>query len=122
VKGVVTSEKGEPLSGVSIAVKGSSKATTTDAQGKFEISVAENAILVFTYVGFADKEIAVNKQTFINAVLTEENAELSQVVVVGYGTQKKKDLTGSVASISVKDQEKTPVIGTAQSGPDSGPA
>jgi len=102
VTGIITGNKGISLPGVSVKVKGTSNGVVTDINGKFSIRVATDGILVFSYVGFASQEIAINNQTTINIKLAEENKSLNEVVVIGYGTAKRKDLTGSVSSIDTK--------------------
>ncbi len=98
---MVRDSKGESLSGVSIKLKGSTTGTTTDPDGKYSIDITGNGVLVFTYVGYADQEIAVNNQRTINVVLEETIKSMdTAVVVVGYGTVRRRDLTGSVSSIS----------------------
>lgn len=110
VKGTV-SDGGDKttLPGVSVQVKGSTAAVQTDATGKYSIAAPANATLVFTYVGYTVKEVAVNNQTTINVELQSSSQELEAVVVVGYGTQKKRDLTGSIASVKGSDIEKLAV-------------
>src|ERR1700704_1177415 len=93
VKGTVTSPLGEPLSGVSISLKGTTIGTTTDAAGKFIINAPRKGVLIFTHIGYLKQEVPVNNQGSIDVKLDDENSELSSVVVVGYGTQRKKDLT-----------------------------
>jgi len=97
------SSTGRPLAGVTIKVQGSTLGTVTDAEGRFHITVPENSVLEITYLGYNRKVIPVNGQTTINALLSPLTTGLEQVVVVGYGTQRKKDLTGSIASIDSKD-------------------
>lgn len=110
VSGIVTDEKGETLPGVNILVKGTQKGVTTDAKGQFKISVADgNAVLVFTSVGYKKQEVTIGGKTQLNISLQLDTQSLEEVVVVGYGTQKKKDLTGSVSSVPVKDIDKVPV-------------
>ena len=108
VQGVVTSSQGEALSGVSINLKGTTVGTSTDSEGKFEINAPGNGVLIFTHVGYIKQEIPVDNRSIINVQLEEENKDLNEVVVVGYGTQKKKDLTGSVASLGGKDLQVAP--------------
>lgn len=103
VRGIVTDAKGETLPSVSVKVKGSTLETSTDLEGKYSISVPGDAILVFTYIGFVSKEVAVNKQNLINITLEVSVASLNEVVVVGYGTQKRSDLTGAISSIKGSD-------------------
>ena len=99
VKGTVTDGSNDPLIGVNILVKGTDAGTITDLDGQYEITVSPDATLVFKYVGYQDKEIQVKKQTVINVTMTVDEQSLDEVVVVGYGTVKKRDLTGAVSSI-----------------------
>ncbi len=103
VSGTVLNSLGSPLSGVSVSEKGSTNGTSTDASGSYSISVADGATLSFSYVGYTTVEEKVNGRTTITVVLTQANNSLEEVVVVGYGTQKKKDVTGAVASIAGAD-------------------
>ncbi len=98
VKGKVTDEKGEVLVGVSVLVKGTPKGTSTDTEGNYTIEVPGNATLVFSYIGFDPQEFKVNPSGVINVKLSGDKV-LDQVVVVGYGTAKKKDLTGGLAVV-----------------------
>jgi TonB-dependent starch-binding outer membrane protein SusC len=103
VTGIVTDNLGDPLPGASILEKGTTNGTQSDFDGNFSISIAdENATLVISYLGFSTKEIAVNGQTNLTVILAEDAAGLEEVVVVGYGTQKSKDITGAIASVSSK--------------------
>ncbi len=91
----------QPLPGVNIIIKNTSKGVTTDFDGNFSITeVPMNAILVFSYIGFIDQEIVVKSNNTINVVLIEDTQSLDEVVVIGYGTQRKRDLTGSVGIVS----------------------
>lgn len=109
ITGKVVDMSGQTLIGVNINVKGTSVRATTDQSGMYTIDVpGDNATLVFTYIGFTTKEIVVNQQKTVNVTLVEEVSTLGQVVVVGYGTQKKSDITGSVASLSTKRLEGIP--------------
>ncbi|HWK99755.1 MAG TPA: SusC/RagA family TonB-linked outer membrane protein, partial [Parapedobacter sp.] len=104
VHGTVTDLSGTPLSGASVAVKGMpSSSTATDNDGNFSLTVTEGAVLVVTYIGFIPKELPVAGQTNLNITLEEDASELEEVVVVGYGTVSRKDLTGSVASVASAD-------------------
>ncbi|MBZ4192482.1 SusC/RagA family TonB-linked outer membrane protein [Niabella beijingensis] len=123
VKGVVTDEAGAPLSGVNIVEKGTTNGTTTDENGSFSIKVADsNAILIISIVGYLSREIPVNNGEAKQITLQKEENRLDEVVVVGYGTQRKKDLTGSVAQVSNKDLQAVPVynVGEALQGRASG--
>lgn len=100
IKGQITDGKGEPLPGVSIKLKDTSIGTTADADGKFSIRLPDDkGTLVFTFVGFKTQEIAVKDKTVINVKLLEDQAALDEVVVVGFGKQKRTDLIGSVVSV-----------------------
>jgi TonB-linked SusC/RagA family outer membrane protein len=104
VKGKITDEKSETLPGVSILIKGSSKGTVSDQDGNFAIEVAQqDAVLVFSFIGYETKEVAVSNQTMLNIKLTASVSSLSEVLVVGYGTQRKGDITGSIGSLSAKN-------------------
>lgn len=108
VRGVVTDAvSGKPLVGVTIQVKGSTTGTTTDIDGKFSIAAPDNAILVVSYLGFAKQEVKVTGNAALNIALQATNTGLNQVVVIGYGTERKKDLTGAIASIKSEDLTKT---------------
>lgn len=104
VKGLVTDSKGEGLIGVSIKVKGTSIGVSTDVNGRYSITVPDGStVLVFTYVGYTTKEVAISGRTSMDVQLEQSSESLQEVVVVGYGTQKKSDLTGSVVSVTAKD-------------------
>lgn len=108
VSGTVTSaEDGLGLPMATVAVKGTSKSVSTDLDGKYSIKASANDVLVFTYVGFASKEITVGNQTVIDAKLSTSATQLDDVVVIGYGTAKKSDLTGSVGVVKMEDAKKT---------------
>jgi len=110
VKGKVTDAgNGETLIGVSILIKGTSTGTQTDANGAFSIPAPANATLVFTYIGYIAQLVPVNGQTLLTVKLQPEAKELAQVVVIGYGTQRKRDVTGAVASINGDQLTKQPV-------------
>jgi len=106
ITGTVKDDKG-PLVGVVVQVKGSQRSVATDPQGRFKIDVAdENSILIFRFIGFQNQEIKVNSQKVLNVTLIAEEAALNDVVVVGYGTQRQKDLTGSVGLVTSEDFNK----------------
>lgn len=104
IKGQVSDSKGESLIGVSVTVKGTAVGVSTDVNGRYTINVPDgSSVLVFTYIGYTTKEVSISGRTSLDVTL-EQNAEaLQEVVVVGYGTQKKSDLTGSVVSVTAKD-------------------
>src|SRR5688500_11645244 len=99
VTGKVTAEDtNEALPGVSILVKGTSKGTVTDADGKYSITVGENAILVFSFVGYTSQEISVGNRAGLDVSLAPNIGTLSEVVVIGYGEVDKKDVTGAITT------------------------
>ena len=114
VTGSVTDEKNLAIPGAVIMIKGTNIGTTSDADGKYSISADENATLVFTSVGYITKEIEVKKRSKIDVQLVADSKNLNEVIVVGYGTQKKRDITGAVGSVGLGDVAKTPVFGTGQ--------
>ncbi|HEX5153528.1 MAG TPA: TonB-dependent receptor [Parafilimonas sp.] len=109
VSGVITAQSGEALSGVSVTIKGTTQGVTTDVKGAFMITAPANAILIFAHVGYTTQEAVVKNQDTINIVLEETKNELAQIVVIGYGTVKKSDLTGSVASVKAEELKAVPV-------------
>jgi TonB-linked SusC/RagA family outer membrane protein len=119
VRGTVTDANGEGLPGVNISVKGSTTGVISDAGGNYNITVAgENPVLVFSYIGFARQEIKVGGRTTLNVALAEDTQALDEVVVVGYGTQKKVNLSGAVSTVSAKALESRSVtsVNTALQG------
>lgn len=108
VKGVVTSaDDGQPIPGVSVVVKGTTTGMITDLDGKYTLSAPVNSTLVFSFVGMKTQEIAVGGRTTINVVLASEQTDIDEVVVVGYGTQKKSLVTGAISKIGNEDLKKT---------------
>lgn len=104
VKGKVTDASGEPLIGVSVVLKGNETVgTMTNIDGEYSLSVPQNATLIFRFTGFNRVEREVGNQTQIDVVLTESNTLLDEVVVVGFGQQERKDITGAVSSIDMED-------------------
>ena len=110
IKGKVSGQDGVPLSGVSVAVKGTTRGTTTDAEGNFKIEVATKAILSFSFIGYGTKDVAITSgQSLVNVMLNEDQQNLDEVVVVGYGTQLKKEITGAVQTVNYKELRDIPV-------------
>jgi len=104
VSGTVTTETGEPLAGVSVNIKGTQLSTSTDENGHFSLSLAEGSgMLVFSSVGYITQEIDVNEQSSVRVVLEQEEKTLNEIVVVGYGTQKKSVVTGAISSVKSED-------------------
>jgi TonB-dependent starch-binding outer membrane protein SusC len=114
VTGKVTGENGEPLSGVSVTLVGSDRGTATDSSGSFTITVPTGGTIRITYIGYLTQEIKVNNQTVVNIQLKPSENQLDQVIVVGYGTQKSIDVTGSVAHVKGDELTKQPVITATQ--------
>lgn len=110
IKGVVKDDQNIPIPGVSVLVKGTANGVQTDASGNYTIAAPPNGTLVFSYIGFNNQEIAVGTKTIINVTLTAASNDLQQVVVVGYGTQQKKDVTGSIASVKGEEIARMPAI------------
>ena len=110
INGTITDAAGGPLPGVTIVVKNTTKGASSDFDGNFTISqVSKGDILVFSYIGFTTKEIIINDASILNVVLDEDTQSLDEVVVVGYGTQKKSVVTGAISSVKAEDLEGLPV-------------
>jgi len=111
VKGRVVDASNQSVPGATVMLKGTTVGTSTDLEGNFSIDVSksQDKILEVSFIGYITKEVAVDKQTYLVITLSEDVKSLDEVVVIGYGTQKRKDLTGSIASISSKDFQKVPV-------------
>lgn len=112
---VNSSEDGSALSGVSVTVKGTRIGAATDAKGEFSITAAPNATLVVSYVGFENKEVSSGTGNTVAVQLTPSNNNLNTVVVIGYGTQKKKEQTAAISTVSGKDIVKSPVSNATNS-------
>ncbi|WP_198174864.1 TonB-dependent receptor [Spirosoma arboris] len=110
LSGTVSDEASNPLPGVSIVVKGTNRGTTTDANGQFRMTLLTgDDVLVFSFVGYQSKEVTVGNQTSVNVSLAVDTKNLNEVVVVGYGTQKRSDLTGSISSVKAEEVKSLPV-------------
>lgn len=115
VKGVVVDEKGEPMIGVNILAKGTITGTTTDTNGEFSLNVADNVnILVVSFIGYATQEVPINAQTNLRITLIEDLQSLSEIVVVGYGSQLKREVTGAVQTIKADELKDLPVAQLTQ--------
>lgn len=116
IKGSVTDQiSGDALIGVSVSLKGSSEGTTTDGNGNYVLKAAQGSgVLVFSYIGYSNKEVPVNNRSRIDISLSPDQENLNEVVVVGYGTQRKKDVTGSVASLDQRRLEDLPNANISQ--------
>ncbi len=110
VSGVVTDQNGDPIIGANVMVKGTTNGTITDVDGNFTINnVSQSAILVVSYIGYVTKEIPVGRQQPLRIVLQEDQQTLDEVIVVGYGTMKKSDITGAIASVDKDKIARQPV-------------
>ncbi|WP_262489984.1 SusC/RagA family TonB-linked outer membrane protein [Hymenobacter sp. AT01-02] len=114
VQGVVKSDKGEPLPGVTVVVKGTTAGASTDVEGRFDLPVPENATLRFSYIGFLPYEVAVGSNTSLNVTLREDSKTLDDVVVIGYQAVQRRDVTGSVSSVSAQQIKDIPVNSAAE--------
>lgn len=115
VTGTITDEAGMPVPGASVIEKGTQNGTSTDMDGKFSISVGNTAVLQVSYIGYTSQEILVNGQTTINISLVPGAEQLEEVVVVGYGTQKKSVVTGAISQVTAKQLENLPLTRIEQS-------
>ncbi len=115
VSGTIVDESGLPLPGVSVLLKGSSQGSISDMDGNYTIRVASNGTLVFSYLGYNSVEQAVNGRTKIDVSFKASSQVLDEIVVVGYGTQKKSVVTGSISSVKAKDLENLPITRVEQS-------
>lgn len=115
ITGNVKDDRGELLLGVSILIKGTSQGTVTDIDGNYSIEVPDDqSVLVFTYLGYKTKELSVSGKAKLNVVLMEDTQNLEEVVIVGYGTMKKENLTGAVAQLKGDALESRPVTNISQ--------
>lgn len=109
VRGKITNDKGESLAGVSVVVKGAATGTSSDGNGMYSIDVPAKGILVFSFVGYTTREMPVNGRGTIDLVMEATVSTLNQVTVIAYGTQKKRELTGAISSVSSAELEKAPI-------------
>lgn len=107
VKGTVIDETGEPMIGVTVRVKGTQNATITDLDGNFSVNAPKGATLEFSYIGYNNKEVKASSQP-LNVTMAPDNKMMDEVVVIGYGTQKKRDLTGAISTVKSEDITLTP--------------
>ena len=103
ITGTVTDQTGEPIIGANVLVKGAKTGVITDFEGKFTLSVTDNSILIISYLGYVTQNVSVKGQTHFKITLKEDTQSLDEVVVVGYGVQKKRDLTGAISSVKMSD-------------------
>ena len=109
VSGIVTDRSGMPIIGANVFEKGTSNGVITDMDGKYTLSVGDNAVLVISYIGYVNQEIKPSGQTFLSTELMEDTQKLDEVIVVGFGTQKKVNLTGAVANVDSKLIQDRPI-------------
>jgi len=115
VKGTVIDQSGEPIIGANVSVKGTTKGTITDFNGEFGIeSVNANTVLLITYIGYLSQEVVVGNTATLNVVLIEDTQKLEEVIVVGYGTQRKRDLTGAISSVKTEELPKANSVSIGQ--------
>jgi TonB-linked SusC/RagA family outer membrane protein len=114
VSGIVKDDQGLALPGVTITVKGTTTAVVTDVTGKYKINVPGSGTLVFSFIGYETQEQPVNSRAEINISLVLSNKQLNEVVIVGYGSQKKKDITSAITTVSVKDVSSRPIVNTSE--------
>ncbi|SEW52716.1 SusC/RagA family TonB-linked outer membrane protein [Chitinophaga arvensicola] len=115
VTGLVTDSQGQPVPGVTVAVRGTSTGTTTDEKGRFTIQVTPQQIIVFSYIGFQNQEIVYKGQPNLSVTLLASSTQLNEIVTVGYQTQRKVDLTGAVSVVSIDNLKNAPTANPIQS-------
>lgn len=115
ITGVVIDDDGEPLPGVSILIEGTTNGTVTDIDGKFSIDVQEGSFLVFSFIGFETKRVQVTSSNIYNITLNTDLKSLGEVIVVGYGEQRKETITGSVATVKGDELVKSPAMNLTNS-------
>lgn len=114
VTGKITGDNGEALSGVSVLEKGTGNGTTTNNNGEFTLTVADNAVLLISNIGYESQEVSVAGRNVVDVKLVSSVRQMDQVIVVGYGSQSRKNITGSVATVTAKDIADRPIINAAQ--------
>lgn len=114
INGKITDEKGETIIGASVSVRGASIGTVTDINGQFSLNVPVDATLVISYVGYLTQQIRINNQSFLDITLVEDLQNLEEVIVIGYGTAKKHDITTAITTVSLKDINERPLTSVAE--------
>ena len=114
ITGTVTDDLGAPLPGANVLVKGTTNGTQTDFDGNYTITANADDVLVFSYIGFARQEVPINGRSSIDVQMVEDASQLSEVVVTGYSTQTRGDITGSVASVDISEATKAPLVNAAE--------
>ena len=111
---VTTQEDNSPLPGVNIIIKGTGTGTVTDIEGNYSLNVSDDAVLVFSFIGYQSQEVTVGSSSVIDITLVQDDNQLEEVVITGYSTQQKRDVTGSIASLGPEQFETIPVTGVDQ--------
>lgn len=114
ITGKVTDEKNEPIIGANVVVKGSTTGTITDMDGNFTLEVPDQATLLVSYIGYTPKEVAVKNQNNLSIMMIEDSKTIDEVVVIGYGSVKKSNLTGAVSSVKTTEIQQTPMTSIDQ--------
>ena len=114
VTGTIIDDAGVPLPGASVVEKGTTNGTQTDFDGNYTIEVSDDATLIISYIGYSSREVAVSGQSTINVTLSEDASQLDEVVVTGYGTQTRGQITGSVVSVDMDEALKAPTVNAAE--------
>lgn len=114
ITGIVTDQNGEPIIGANIVEKGTTNGTITDVEGRFSLVVASNATLIVSYIGYDTQNIPVSNRNTFKIKLDEDTETLEEVVVIGYGSARKKDVTGALSRVNLADQETTPNVNAVQ--------
>lgn len=114
ITGKIVDETNSPLPGVSIVIKGTQRGTVTDANGQFRLDIPERATLVLSFVGYEPQEVVVGNQTVLNVTMKVDSKVLEEIVVIGYGTLKKSDLTGAVGSVKAEQLMERPAPSLTQ--------
>src|SRR5690606_20436340 len=109
ITGTVIDEEGLPLPGANVIIRNTTQGTVTDFDGKFSLEASPEDVLLISYIGYIQKEVTVGDRTEINVTLSPDTESLDEVVVVGYGTQKKSVVTGAISSIKESDLENLPI-------------
>jgi TonB-dependent starch-binding outer membrane protein SusC len=114
ITGKITAESGEPLSGASVLLKGTSRGTNTDNEGSFTMTVPDDGTLVVSAVGYETKEVAIGGRSVVDVQLPAATSRLDEVVVIGYGSQRRSDVTGAISTVTAKEIQNRPLFSTAQ--------
>ena len=114
ITGKVTGANGEPLAGVSVIIKGGDRGTNTDNSGTYTLTVPQDAVLTVSFIGYDSKDVKVNGQSVVDVQLVPSNKQLDQVVVIGYGSQRQRDITSAISTVSVKDVTERPIVNTSE--------